>query len=119
MTFLLDHCTWKETENILKDEGFSCTTLRELGKNEAANGEVIALANSRKAILVTRDRDFANLTLYPMGNHQGIIFLQITPQSIEKVHKVLLETLRTIPAEHIKGNLLVIPSTTSGLHKAK
>ena len=86
MTFLLDHCTWKETENILKDEGFSCTTLRELGKNEAANGEVIALANSRKAILVTRDRDFANLTLYPLGNHQGVIFLQITPQSIEKVH---------------------------------
>lgn len=88
--FLLDHCVWKETENILRKAGFDCLTLKELKQAEAANGKVIAIAKSRKAVLITRDRDFSNLALYPMGTHGGIIVLRITPESMDRVHKALL-----------------------------
>lgn len=117
MTFLLDHCIWKETENILREAGFDCITLRELNKAGAVNGEVIACARSKKAVLITRDRDFTNLTLYPPGSHDGIIFLRITPESKEKVHAVMLEALRNTPPNHFKGNAVIITSIAYRIHR--
>ena len=120
MTFLLDHCIWRETENILQEANFTCITLRKLGKSEAANGEVIAITKAQKAILLTRDRDFSNFSLYPPRSHEGIVLLRITPKSMDNVHKVLLEALKTISAEqHLKGNLLVVTSTAYRLHRHK
>ena len=117
--FLLDHCVWKETENVLRKAGFDCVTLKELKQAEVSNGKVIAIAKSRKAVLLTRDRDFSNLTLYPLGTHSGIIVLRITPESMDRVHGVLLAALRSIVPAQLKGNLLIITSTTYRLHKHK
>jgi predicted nuclease of predicted toxin-antitoxin system len=117
MTFLLDHCVWRETEDTLRRAGFSCIALRELGKTEAANGELIALAKERKAILLTRDRDFSNLSIYPPGSHEGIILLRITPENMDEVHKVLLKALQTVPFTQIHKNLLIITSTNYRIHK--
>lgn len=117
--FLLDHCVWKETENTLRKAGWECVTLKELKQAEADNGKVIAIAKSHKATLLTRDRDFSNLALYPLGTHTGIIVLRITPESMDKVHEVLLGALRSIPPEQLKGNLLIVTGTTYHLHKHK
>lgn len=119
MTFLLDHCVWKETQNILEKAGFTCVTLQQLNESNAPDKKVLTIAKSHKAILITRDRDFSNLTVYPLGNHKGIILLRVTPQTIENVHKVLLNTLQIIPPENIKGNLLIITSITYRLHRHK
>ena len=119
MNLLLDHCTWKETESILRKSGFVCVTLRELDKSEATNGEVIAIAKTKRAILITRDRDFSNLALYPLGTHEGIIFLRITPKNMDRVHKILLDTLHSIPTNRLTGSLLIITSDTYRLHEHK
>ena len=117
MTFLLDHCIWKETETFLRNAGFTCVTLRELGKCEAANGELIILARQQNAVLITRDRDFSNLSLYPLGKHNGIILLRITPLTIEPVHKNLSAALQSFPPAQLCGSLLIITSTTFRLHR--
>ena len=117
MTFLLDHCVWRETENTLRKAGLRCITLSKLGKAEAANGEVIKLAKSHKAALITRDRDFANLTIYPLGSHQGIILLRITPETMDSVHKNLLAMLRSLDFDAIQGNLIIVTSTNYRIHK--
>lgn len=119
MTFLLDHCIWRETENILRKAKFDCITLRELGKAEASNGEVISLAKSKKAILLTRDSDFSNLSLYSPGTHGGIIFLRISPETISQVHDTLMKALRSTSSEELSGNLLIVTNTTYRLHKTK
>lgn len=117
MTFLLAHCVWKETQNVLEKAGFPCVTLHQLNESNAPDKKVITIAKSQKAILITRDRDFSNLTIYPLGNHKGIVLLRITPQTIENVHKVLLNTLRIISPENLKGNLLIITSITYRFHR--
>ena len=119
MTFLLDHCVWRETGDFLHKAGFKCLTLRGVGDPGASNGEVIALAQKHKAVLITRDSDFSNLGLYPPGSHLGIIFLRITPDTIDDVHNLLLQALRNLPQDEYQGNLLIITSTTYRLHKAQ
>ena len=45
MSFLCDHCVWKSTLGSLRDAGIAFVTLRDLGRTEARNGEVLALAS--------------------------------------------------------------------------
>src|SRR3989338_7770404 len=119
MTFLLDHCIWKETEDILRKADYRCLTLQKLDKVEATNVEVIILARQHKAILITRDRDFSDLTIYPPGSHEGIIFLRISPKTMDAVHNILINALHTLSFEQLHKNLLIITSATYRLHKAK
>jgi len=112
MILLLDHCVWRQTHQALTTAGFTCLTLQELGRVEAKNSEVLAVAKDRGAILITRDRDFTDLAHYPIGSHAGIIWLDITPSAMSEVHRVLCEALRTHTADQLRGALLVVGRAT-------
>ena len=118
MTFLLDHCVWNETQIVLEKAGFACLTLRQIGDIEASNGALLALARQCKAILVTRDRGFGRLAIYPPGRHYGIILLCIRPETIDAVHAVMLKALATLSFEQCHKNVLIITSASYRIHKA-
>ena len=120
MRLLLDHCVWKQTIQTLAKAGFSCVTLRDLDKTEARNSEVLALARQQSAILITRDRDFTDLSHYPLGTHAGIVWLDITPADMNEVHAVQRHALRTLTADQLAGTLLIVTPTTYRLrHPAR
>ena len=107
-TLLLDHCVWRPTLETLRQAGFACVTLRQLGHASAKNGEVLGLATTRRNILLTRDADFADVSRYPLGRHGGIIYLRITPRTMTEVHRTLLTALRRIPAARLRGSILIV-----------
>ena len=117
MTLLLDHCVWRPTLTCVREAGYRCVTLRELGRAEARNGVVLALAAARHNILLTRDADFTDLQTYPLGRHGGIIFLRITPPTMDAVHRTLLTALRHISTAHLRGGLLIVEPTTYRLRR--
>ncbi len=117
MRLLLDHCVWKPTLQALTRAGFSCLTLRELGRAEARNSEVIALAHELDCVLITRDRDFTDLAHYPLGTHRGIVWLEITPASMSEVHQALCQALRRFPETDLTGSLLIVTPTTYRLRR--
>lgn len=92
-------------------------TLKELGRAEARNGEVITLARQRRAILLTRDSDFTDMTRYPLGRHRGIIYLRITPRTMESVHETLLVALRRLAPVQLRGGLLIVEPATYRLRR--
>jgi predicted nuclease of predicted toxin-antitoxin system len=51
------------------------------------NRELASLAISRECILVTRDKDFTNTSLYPPKRFYGMIILDIHPPRAEKLIK--------------------------------
>ena len=117
MLLLLDHCVWKATTRALRTAGFMCLTLKEAGRAEARNSEVLALAQQREAVLVTRDSDFTDRSHYPLGTHLGIVWLDITPASMPEVHRTLCQTLSTVPIERLRGALVTVTPTTYTLHR--
>ena len=46
--------------------GFSIITLKELGKSSASNSEVLYLAKTKEALLLTCDLDFSNILIYTL-----------------------------------------------------
>ena len=114
MILLLDHCVWRPTADYLRHAGFHCVTLRELGRASARNGEVLALATRRRNVLLTRDVDFL---AYANSRHTGIIYLRITPTTMDAVHHTLLLALRQFRPAQLRGNLLIVDAITYRLHR--
>jgi len=57
----------------LKQLGHQVLDVRDHGLRGAADREIFAFAQQRKAVLLTADLGFANLLAFPMGSHHGII----------------------------------------------
>jgi predicted nuclease of predicted toxin-antitoxin system len=111
MKLLIDECVLGKTARLLKENGFSIITVQELGKASATNGTVIDIAKRKKAVIVTNDLDFANLILYPLGSHEGIIVLRPrldTIEAINDVHNVLVRLLKEVKPSVIEQSLVII-----------
>lgn len=108
MKFLLDQCVMGKTKMLLKERGFSIITLKELGKSSVSNSEVVHIAKTHKAILLTHDIDFSDIRLYPPETHNGIIILKTSPQTEDKVHSLLLKALEEVKPSVLSQSLIII-----------
>ena len=105
---LLDHCALGKTHQLLTARGLSCVTLLALGKAAAKNGEVLALAKERGAVLVTADLVFGDLREYPLGTHHGIIVMKLEETDGTAANQVLTRLLDEAPLAKLAGCLVVI-----------
>ena len=121
LVFLIDECVLSKTTQFLRANGFRVKTIQELGKSSAVNGEVIELARSQGAILLTTDIGMANLDAYPLTSHHGLILLRSKDESlegIEDLHAALLKLLKTILPSEIHGSLCVVDGKKFRIRKA-
>ena len=118
MRLLADESLAGRTRRFLRALGHDVLTLNELGRVGAVNGEVLSLAQTRQAVVVTEDRGIGNLVDYPPGTHRGIIVLKVRREAdIDAVHRHLAEALQTIPARTLAGSLLIIDRNKSRLRR--
>jgi predicted nuclease of predicted toxin-antitoxin system len=73
MKFLLDENLGKEIAEFLKKLGFAALSIRKIAPG-IDDYEVLSLAVSQNAILITQDRDFGELVFKEEHAHKGIIF---------------------------------------------
>src|SRR3989338_2332858 len=72
------------------------------------NGNVIRLASAEKRILITRDRDFTNIVMYPPAKTSGIIWLHIHPPTIPDMVNAIRRLTQTFRPEKISGKLIIL-----------
>lgn len=70
------------------------------------NRDLALLVLSEGYILVTRDHDFANTTLYPPKQFQGTVVLHIHPPKAEKLIERMERLLTKV--DSYKGKLLMV-----------
>jgi len=80
--FLLDENMPPVVGRFLRDKGFDVKEVRETLSRGAQDDSVIALARQELRVLVTFDKHFSNLLVYPPGSHYGIIRIRIHPPLI-------------------------------------
>ena len=102
LRFLLDENVPRPVMKFLKSERY-CVEYVPKG---VKNSEVAHLAKEQKAILVTRDSDFANMLAYPSGEYYGIIVLLIHPPKSELLIKALSNFLTKV--NEFEGKLFLI-----------
>jgi predicted nuclease of predicted toxin-antitoxin system len=107
LRILLDQDVYHLTAVLLSGLGHEVLRAAGLGLARAADTELLRAALAEKCILVTRDRDFGYLVM----NEEyrcGVIFLRITPDTVEAVHNQLRRLLRDKSSEELNRSFCVV-----------
>lgn len=102
MKFLLDENIPSSVFKFLKIRGYKAFYVPKGAKDR----DVAELAKREKAVLVTRDYDFANILLYPPQEFHGIIILKVHPPVAEKLISSMKSVLKA--TEDFRGKVFVV-----------
>lgn len=89
MRFLADQDVWKLTLDLLREWGHDVVTAKEIGMATAGDEELLRQAKRDGRLFVTRDKGFGALVFLGKIDCPGVIFLRITPDTIDQVHAEL------------------------------
>ena len=93
---------------FLRDRGFDVKEVGEAGTTGASDDAVMALARKEKRVLLTFDKHFANILVYPPNSHHGIIRIRIHPPLIDDIIEALDQLLQKFDLNTIEGSLVVL-----------
>lgn len=100
--FLLDENVRIEVKEFLESKGFSA----KYASKGISNGKLASLAKEEKYMLLSRDSDFVNISIFPPKEFSGIIIFMIHPPTVEKLVKSLSLLLSEI--KEFKGKLFIV-----------
>lgn len=120
MRLLIDQDVYRVTVDQLKEWGHDVVTAKELGMQQAADEDLLKKAKETDRLLITRDKDFGTLIFLKEALSVGVIFLRITPTTVEKVHRQLHRLFGEHSEEELKHLFCVVEANrhrTRRLHK--
>ena len=105
MRFLIDENIRREAIQFLIEKGHDAKRTPK----GLTNGDVIRLAQEEGRILLTHDKDFSNVSLYPPKSLSGIVLLKIHPPNVPDIVTALEKLLRqhTSP-ESLRGKSIIL-----------
>jgi predicted nuclease of predicted toxin-antitoxin system len=72
------------------------------------DSEIFRWAQSRHAIVITYDEDFADARSFSLGSHYGIVRLRVWPTTAEQTQNALERLMAQVPLSDIPGSLIII-----------
>jgi predicted nuclease of predicted toxin-antitoxin system len=107
MKFLLDQDVYAATARFLQGLGHDVVPVAQLGLAQAADEELLAVAQSQNRIFVTRDRDYGHL-VFVRKLGVGVLYLRILPSTLHATHSELEKVIETYSEEELKNAFVVI-----------
>lgn len=108
MKFLLNGGVPRSIQNFLTSQGLDVIRLVQTDLFASPDEKVFSFAQSEGRILITRDKGFGDIRIYPPGTHQGIIVIRDLNLSSEQICEIFKEAWSVISEQEIKGYLVVI-----------
>jgi len=110
MRLLLDANLPRSALTTALDLGFEAELARDIGLGNATDSDIARRAHETRAILVTRDLDFADIRSYPPEHYSGIVVLRLPEDtSASDVANVLARFLAEKDLlEQLHGRLAIL-----------
>jgi len=89
---------------LLKETGFDIIEPPLYAKDS----EIAKLAKLENRVILTFDRHFGNITLFPPEKYFGIIFIRIRPPLINSVLSSLIKLFESVEHSEFKGRLYIL-----------
>lgn len=88
---------------------FQVLHVRDLDLESASDLEIISWAKRNKAILFTRDLDFANILNFPPQKHEGIVVLRIPSfYSAKNIKSLLRGFLLSVDPKKLTKSVIIV-----------
>jgi predicted nuclease of predicted toxin-antitoxin system len=118
--FLVDEDLPRSLGRGLRAEGFDAQDVRDIGLRGKTDREVLQHAVAENRILVTADLGFANLLAVPLGTHSGILVVRLPNElAVGTVNTVVLNAVRTLADEELRGSLMIVEPTRIRLRRPR
>jgi predicted nuclease of predicted toxin-antitoxin system len=119
MDFLTDANVFVPMVLGLRNMGHDVLDLKETGLENLSDSELFRMAHDKRRILITMDKDFSNILLYPPGDHHGIIIVKLYRLKVAEATKIFLDAMHDINPEEIPMNLVIIDRNKTRIRKEK
>lgn len=118
---LLDQNVPQECVERLKNlrPNWEVTHVNQVGLAGRTDAEVFRWAQSRHAIVVSYDEDFADARSFPLGAHHGIIRLRVWPTTIDLTVAALQRVLQAVPEADLPGSLIIVDNKKIRVRRGK
>lgn len=108
MTLLLDHCVPRRYGRLLREWGYTVTLITDHIPADSTDHQVITLAQTLDAVLLTVDLDFANILDYPPKDYAGIIVMRYTVEDESALDVTLKQALADLYRDDLRSTLVII-----------
>ena len=119
MLFLADANIFVPMVEGLRDRGHDVFDVKEKGLENLSDPEIFRMAQKKRSILVTMDKDFSDILLYPPGEHCGIIVVKLYRLKVAEATRLFLDAMDDIKPEDIQSNLVIIDRSKTRIRKEK
>jgi len=108
MRFMVDEDMPRSTAKALRNAGFECLDIRDIGLRGARDKAIYQRAQDEDCILITEDLGFSNTLRYPLGSHRGIIIIRL-PNEVptSELNEILINAVKNI-LKDLPGNVIII-----------
>lgn len=104
MRFVADENIPDELVDVLRDKGHDVSTPVSGTKDP----DIALLAKKEGRIILTQDKDFANLIMYPPRNFHGIIRIKIHPPIISDILRTLEDLFQKFSQKDLDKKLIIV-----------
>lgn len=106
-SFLIDECVSFQTYRLISKLGFTVKTVLDITHSGATDSDIFKIAQNQSLVIVTLDRGFGDIRIYPPNSHNGIIVLKAYGlNSLQQCHTVL-EMLLKVESD-FNGSLFIV-----------
>lgn len=108
MSFLIDNCVPRKYLSLLKSWGYNAALLSQHIPADSADPDVLKLAQTLDAVLLTVDLDFSNILLYPPQNYVGIMVMRYAVKDEAALTATLQTALNSLKRDELRGALVIV-----------
>ncbi len=107
--FFVDEDMPRSTALVLRQAGYWAEDVRDVGLRGHPDADVYAYAQQQNATLISCDKRFSNLLLFPLGTHAGIVVVRIPDEvPVTQMNDELLRALAAFHDDDLAGLLIII-----------
>ena len=109
MKFFLDANIPHSALEIFKELNLKCEHARDVGLGRADDIEVMNYAIKDNSVLITKDLEFANLMIFPIESHYGVVVVRLPPFfKASQFVNILRDFLQSIDVKDLKNALAIV-----------
>ena len=119
MNFLTDENIATSVVHALRNAGFDVRDIKEEKLQGIPDKEIVDLALREKRVIITHDKDYAELIMVSKKENEGVILIRLKDQSAKNVREKLFYFLRSRFFNKVRRSLVTITESQIIVHKTQ
>ena len=112
MKFFLDENFPKSSEVVLNEFGHTVFDIRGTSREGLSDLEIFKLAQKKKAVFLTTDKDFFHTIPFQFEEHFGVIIIALSQPSGHLINSKLIWFLNNIDINEISSKVILLKDSS-------